>query len=101
MIGLEKFPQPRPGLFSLTFKCDEYHRNVSTIHSTLRSLAKFRGPTHMPEQGMPTTARRPDAKSKPEVRFLGFSGTLMIFSDSRLITRPEPQQPKKETNPKR
>ena len=40
---------------------------------------------------MPINGRL-DKKPQPQVRFLGFSGSLMIFSDSQLVTRSETDQ---------
>lgn len=44
-----------------------------------------------------------DAKEKEEqqVRFLGFSGPLMIFSNSRLIIEKDKQEPKEAPRPQR
>ncbi|MFB3813087.1 MAG: hypothetical protein ACE14L_03165 [Terriglobales bacterium] len=51
---------------------------------------------------MATTATRLAKKTTaPQVRFLGFSGSLMVFSDSRLIARSEPQQGQAPQAPKK
>jgi hypothetical protein len=50
---------------------------------------------------MPAVTKRTEPNTAPPVRFMGFSGTLMIFSDSRLITKKDPQEPRKIPSPKR
>jgi hypothetical protein len=55
---------------------------------------------------MPTVTKRTETKPTQQVRFLGFSGSLMIFSDSPLITKSSlstkenQQEPGKILNPK-
>jgi hypothetical protein len=55
------------------------------------------------ERPMQTQRKRPASKPEPQVRFLGFSGTLMVFSDSPLIRKKEQKEPKRPpaqfTNP--
>jgi hypothetical protein len=47
---------------------------------------------------MPTETKHPETEKAPQVRFLGFSGPLMIFSDSKLLIQNNNQQePKKVT----
>jgi hypothetical protein len=47
---------------------------------------------------MPTATKHPETKKEPPVRFLGFSGPLMIFSDSKLLIQNNNQsEPKKAT----
>jgi hypothetical protein len=50
---------------------------------------------------MPTVTKRPETKPAPAIRFLGFSGSLMIFSDSPLITKKEQKEPRETLRPKR
>jgi uncharacterized membrane protein len=51
-------------------------------------------------QIMPAVMKRSEKKLEPQVRFLGFSGTLMVFSDSPLIAKKDQQEPSKAPRPK-